>query len=116
MKVFGLWTALALVILLSGCKNRFESYEPYSYYDERMAAAKAEQQYQGEGYPGQEYVGNEFNDDYYREPAPARRGSVAAPAASSGSNSSPEVPFDSSRGGGERHAANIGALDYPLGV
>jgi hypothetical protein len=120
MKMLGLWTAAILVILLTGCKNRFETYEPYSYYDERMAAAQKEQQYQRDYYESQGYTGNEFNDDsYYRNqpapaPVPARKSSAAAPAANSDSNSSPEVPFDASRG--EKHASNIGAMDYPFGV
>jgi hypothetical protein len=39
MKIaYPLSAALILVVLLSGCKNRFETYEPYSSFDERMAA------------------------------------------------------------------------------
>lgn len=112
MKMLGIWTALTLVILLTACKNRFESYEPYSYYDEKMAAAA---QTQGEEYQASQYSGNEFDENYYYAdrppPAPVRNSRAEAPPAPGSNN---EVPFNSSRG--EKHAANIGSLDYPLGV
>lgn len=34
---YGLLIAITLMVFLTGCKNRFEEYEPYSTFDERMA-------------------------------------------------------------------------------
>lgn len=102
-------TALVLGIFLTGCKNRIEEYEPYSAFDDRMAAAEKglpagpddqmpagadEQHYASAG--SQEFS----NFDSSNEPTRVAR--------NSGASQGDEVPFTESRA--PKHATNIGAL------
>lgn len=104
--------AMVLIAFLSGCRNRFEEYEPYSTFDERMASAErgsanfpddqmpplAENGYAYEG--NQNYYSND--QQFTDQPRIAERRSF-----SSSIQSDAEVPFTESRG--PKHAANIGA-------
>jgi hypothetical protein len=96
---------LALTVMLTGCKNRLETYEPYSTFDERMAAANSHHPAPESVYQDQyaSVVGDEFAD-------PDKPNLAASSPVKSNLNKSSgvEVPFESSRGG--KHAANIGAL------
>jgi len=92
---------LILVAALMGCRNRFETYEPYSTFDDRMAAANADSPYPQDAYSDQYNIAGDERDV----------GQSGAPAEMSGQTASAsqnaEVPFASSRG--VKHAMNIGA-------
>ena len=115
----GILVVISLAVSLTACKNRFETYEPYSAFDERMAMVDrpafvpddqvppAGESYQvaGESYP---VVG----DPPYqvREFAPNEPARVARNSQSRSAADDMEVKFDDSRGQ-EKHPVNIGALD-----
>lgn len=97
--------ATLMIILLAGCKNRLETYEPYSAFDDRMAAAEG-----GNAYtypqPAQDVYADQFasgGDEYVSQPITKAERAQRAVAASANT----EVPFSSSRG--QKHAVNIGA-------
>lgn len=111
--VYCLTTTILLVVLLSACKNRFETYEPYSTFDERMAAVEAannpyapplspEQQ---QAYADQFAFMEENNYAGLPQSQPQAKPQRIA---SSAKSSSAEVPFSSSRS--PKHVMNIGAL------
>lgn len=91
---------------LSGCHNRFEEYEPYSYFDERMA-----EESRPAGVPDDQ-MPPEVDDQYaynYSSTAPVARQYQSNPVSQAPVRSVPnaEVPFDASR---SKHAANIGGM------
>jgi hypothetical protein len=101
---YGIFAVLALVISLSACKNRFEEYEPYSAFDERMAMADKS------SFVPDDQVPSGMSDPYQstqdfspREPA------AVAGNSSRGASDDMEVSFDDSRGQ-QKHPTNIGAL------
>ena len=113
--VYYLATSILLVVLLSACKNRFETYEPYSAFDERMAASEAANNpYAAPPSPEQQQAyADQFaymeQDNYAGLPQPqAQPQAKAQRIASSAKSSGAEVPFSSSRS--PKHVMNIGAL------
>lgn len=105
---FGLFSVLLITVLSTGCKNRFETYEPYSTFDERMAAAEMGQPYeQQDPYAGQYAYTND--EQGYAEQPRSRRITPEMRQASVARSANTEVPFDSSRGA--KHAMNIGAME-----
>lgn len=119
MKARYLVLATMFILVLTGCKNRFEEFEPYSAFDDRMAEAVNDGSMTADGrdFGGQYasdsggvdrgyYNDDGFNNSYERPSrAPARQYSTSSHSTSSGSNG--EVPFSDSRG--PKHATNIGA-------
>lgn len=101
--VYCLGISLIVVATLAGCKNRLETYEPYSTFDDKMAAAETGKPYPDDAYSNQFAQGSD-DGDMREAAAPVRRyeRSVAT------SNDNSEVPFASSRS--SKHAMNIGAM------
>jgi hypothetical protein len=118
--------AIMMMVFLTGCYNRFEEYEPYSTFDERMASASkgkpmptddqmppgvTDDSYASGGYYS---FNNEFRDEggavSASEPrsVPAQRYSDGTPTGRSQEDL--EVPFSSSHGQSTKHPVNIGAL------
>ncbi|VVC76601.1 hypothetical protein AQUSIP_19230 [Aquicella siphonis] len=101
--------AAALIVILTGCRNRIEEYEPYSTFDDRMAAAES-----GRPMTPDDQMPPEYGDQYaYSSSGGQDEGSydqprMAARSSSSSSQSDVEVPFSESRG--PKHAVNVGAL------
>jgi len=96
--------AALMIVLLAGCKNRLETYEPYSAFDERMAAAEGANAYanpQAQDVYGDQFASGEY--EYVSQPISKAEKAQRAVAASANT----EVPFSSSRG--EKHVMNIGA-------
>lgn len=113
---------LLLAFSLLSCRNRFEEYEPYSMFDERMAAAENPNLPENNMYPGLEdiYASGYYNDRFennsfddntmndvpdrpVKTDAQKRASAKAAAMADTG-----EVAFDETRGA--KHAANIGGM------
>lgn len=108
-------TTMAFILFLTGCKNRFEEFEPYSAFDDRMALAES-----GGPMPtddqmpppdfGDQYAGG-VDRGYYNDAGSSsyeRPPRMAVKQYSNNSGSNGEVPFSDSRG--PKHATNIGAL------
>ena len=116
----------ALTMVISGCTNRFEEFEPYSAFDDRMAEAQKgppmmpddqmpPPSYEQYGYPSSY---NEYIDPrggFSDEPSPSapRLSSPNSPrtynsSSQSMSSSNAEVPFSDSRS--PKRPTNIGAL------
>jgi len=103
-----LFILVTLFFSLTACKNRFETYEPYSYFDERMAMADRGHFVPDDQIPvGMNEYYEEVQDSSYDQPmrssSPRRDMGTARRQAAE----ELEVPFDSSR---QKHAVNIGAL------
>lgn len=110
-----------LVSLLTGCYNRIRDYQPYSEFDEHMAAASSAEDrmpsltqdpYAETDQAYAEPMNDGYNDQF-NEPAPApsikRYTREAAPRAieNVGGGDAAEVPFDTTR---RVKPSNIGAL------
>jgi len=103
--------ALVMTVFLNGCTNRFETYEPYSTFDDRMAAADKSRPYPPDDQmPSQtddQYASasdqEKSSNDYQMDDEPTR---VASKGGFS-SGQSDEVPFSSSRN--NKRPMNIGA-------
>lgn len=92
-------SAVLFSIALTGCKNRFEEYEPYSTFDERMAAASRPTLTPDDQMP-------QASDDQYAY-SQYSGGNNATSASNQGDGI--EVPFSETRGK-EHPAVNLGAL------
>ena len=91
---------LILAFILSGCTNRFEEYEPYSTFDDRMAAAEQPTLTPDDQMPAavQEDFATSGSEKYYSS-------NQSTP---SSNQSDSEVPFMDSRS--KKQAVNVGAL------
>jgi hypothetical protein len=116
-KALKIFIILPLTFLLSAClTDRFETFEPYSTFDERMATydgqrpAPAYPPYPSGYYSDQyAYPPDAYPPDYRPQPAPAPK-HAASHAAASASSGNTEVPFDSSRSAG-KHPMNVGGMN-----
>jgi hypothetical protein len=100
---------LILSILLTGCKNRIEEYEPYSAFDDRMAAAEkgapaGPDDQMPAGVDEEHYASADEQQGFFNNEARE----TTKMASSSGASQGDEVPFTSSEA--PKHATNIGAL------
>lgn len=112
-KRYMMLAAITAVLFLTGCHNRFEEYEPYSTFDERMAESEKgksglvpDDQMPPPATMASGDYSNEFTDDNVSN-SPRK---MQAQQYSGGSSNDLEVPFSSSRGAQTKHAVNIGAL------
>lgn len=109
-----------IVVFLAGCHNRFEEYEPYSAFDDRMAVADRGQpmmpddqmppeSYEQYGYSNSYNEYTDPRDNYpYQPRTPAPRSSPSASSGSVSSSGNAEVPFSDTRS--PKHPVNLGAL------
>ena len=113
--------SLSLIFLLSGCLNRFETYEPYSAFDDRMHDAEKNMSMYPENSQSPYGDGDQYGyytDDRYAYPdyqfdrqQPSRSAPRRVQNYSNGNpNGDTEVPFSDSRGPAEKHPVNVGAL------
>lgn len=100
---YGCLVIMALVLSLTACKNRFETYEPYSAFDERMAMSERPSFVPDDQMP----VG--VSDPYQTQDYPSNVSANRASSAPRHVSEDTEVSFDDSRGQ-EKHPANVGAL------
>jgi hypothetical protein len=94
-------SAVLFSIALTGCKNRFEEYEPYSTFDERMASASRPTVTPDDQMPPSANSDDQYAYNNYSS------GNNASSSGSSGDGI--EVPFSETRGK-EHPAVNVGAL------
>lgn len=98
-------SAILFSVALTGCKNRFEDYQPYDTFDERMAAASNPPVTPDDQMP------SSSPDDQYAYSQSYSSGNNASSTASNvkSGDGGIEVPFSETRGK-EPPAVNVGAL------
>jgi hypothetical protein len=103
--------AIVSLVFLSGCQNRFNDYEPYSSFDDRMAEAGRPPMTPDDQMPPMDdaaspYASADSYDSYSSSGADYSSG-PRRQAMNSSSSSDLEVPYSDTR---KKHAYNVGGF------